>query len=758
MKTGWLMVIILGLLLCVVACHSDTHPLSQSDPVGGTYLSGVDVSQYDYGIDWDSLDSAVDFAIMKSSEGVSSTDPYFARNQSGARRVGMLRGYYHFCRPDLGNSATAEADWMLSVIGPLMTGEVLCLDFEVAYASPVTWCLAFLNRIYSQTGIKPFLYINLNTVNSYNWSPVISAGYPLWLAVWDGNPNPATPTTPWGFTAIKQYNAEQNIHVGSLTNADVDSFNGDAAAFRAYGRAATSDTQPPTVPTNLSGSAASSTQVNLTWTASTDNVGVVGYKVYRNNMVVATTTTNSCSDTTVVGDAVYTYAVAAYDAESNESARSNTIAVTTPYNPETLTNGGFETGNTTGWTAYSRTSTPVLSAQATGVKCGTYYLYEQLTTMNTAGGVLQTVTGLTNGATYTISGWRKSVHADVAVSVKVDTNGGTDYNSAEITVASGATAAGTWTSFSQTITATGTSMTIFLDSSQSGGTKSGHVGAFDCLSLTGPNCTPPSPPVSASANPATVSPGGTSTLTAVGGSGTTCKWFSGSCGGTLVGTGMSITVNPASATTYYARWENACGNSTCAAASVSITPAPTLTAITPSSAPNTGTTAITNLAGTGFASGATVKLRRTGQPDITATGVTVVNSTKITCNLDLTGKKTGLWSVQVTNPDAQNATLANAFGMTVSGSLPVVGTTIDSLLDTVATPGSLNRRFRVWGKVTVINSSTFWLDDGSGAQIKVFAPGYTGFTTGSYVSALGTADVSVTPPVLISSSDRIRAY
>ena len=50
-------------------------------------------------------------------------------------------------------------------------------------------------------------------------------------------------------------------------------------AFRAAGGIA--DTQAPTVPTNLGATAVSSTQINLTWTASTDNVGVTGYRVER---------------------------------------------------------------------------------------------------------------------------------------------------------------------------------------------------------------------------------------------------------------------------------------------------------------------------------------------------------------------------------------------------------------------------------------------------------------------------------------------
>ena len=70
---------------------------------------------------------------------------------------------------------------------------------------------------------------------------------------------------------------------------------------------------------------------------------------------------------------------------------------------------------------------------------------------------------------------------------------------------------------------------------------------------------------------------------------------------------------------------------------------------------------ITDLAGSGFLSGASVRLSRTGQADIQATNVNVVSGSRITCDLDLTGAALGNWDVVVTNPDSQQATLAGGF-------------------------------------------------------------------------------------------------
>ena len=89
------------------------------------------------------------------------------------------------------------------------------------------------------------------------------------------------------------------------------------------------DTSAPSVPTNLAGNAVSSSQINLTWTASTDNVGVTGYKVFRNGSQIATTATPGYSDTGLALGTQYSYAVAAYDAAGNTSAQTTAINVTT---------------------------------------------------------------------------------------------------------------------------------------------------------------------------------------------------------------------------------------------------------------------------------------------------------------------------------------------------------------------------------------------------------------------------------------------
>lgn len=92
----------------------------------------------------------------------------------------------------------------------------------------------------------------------------------------------------------------------------------------------TPDTQAPTVPTGLGGSAPNSSTVNLSWTASTDNIAVTGYRVYRNGSHIGSSGTTSYSDGGRTGSTTYSYQVAAHDAVPNVSGLSSAINVTTP--------------------------------------------------------------------------------------------------------------------------------------------------------------------------------------------------------------------------------------------------------------------------------------------------------------------------------------------------------------------------------------------------------------------------------------------
>lgn len=89
------------------------------------------------------------------------------------------------------------------------------------------------------------------------------------------------------------------------------------------------DTTPPTIPTGLSASPASATQIDLAWAASTDTVGVAGYRIYRGGALIATSATTTYANTGLSPATTYSYTVAAYDAANNASAQSASASATT---------------------------------------------------------------------------------------------------------------------------------------------------------------------------------------------------------------------------------------------------------------------------------------------------------------------------------------------------------------------------------------------------------------------------------------------
>ena len=91
----------------------------------------------------------------------------------------------------------------------------------------------------------------------------------------------------------------------------------------------TADTIPPSAPTNLQASNISQTGVNLSWTASTDNIAVTGYRVYRNSTEIPSGSSNSYLDSGLTPGTSYSYAVAAVDAAGNVSAKSTARSIKT---------------------------------------------------------------------------------------------------------------------------------------------------------------------------------------------------------------------------------------------------------------------------------------------------------------------------------------------------------------------------------------------------------------------------------------------
>jgi beta-lactamase superfamily II metal-dependent hydrolase len=130
--------------------------------------------------------------------------------------------------------------------------------------------------------------------------------------------NTTTSTNASHTLMSKAYDAAANVGSSTIVNVTVNNLG---------------DTTPPTAPTNLAASSAKR-KITLTWTASTDNVGVTGYQIWRATSAagpftqLATTTSTTYTNSNVTSGSTFYYNAKATDAAGNISGASNTVSAT----------------------------------------------------------------------------------------------------------------------------------------------------------------------------------------------------------------------------------------------------------------------------------------------------------------------------------------------------------------------------------------------------------------------------------------------
>ena len=208
-------------------------------------LKGIDISHWQSGIK--SIGKDVDFVIIKATEGVGYVDPQCDRLYQLAKKEGKLLGVYHFARPDLNNSAIAEADWFIKNIQGYIKEAILVLDWERGYLGNTAWVKTFLDRVKEKTGVKALLYASRSPINSFNWSSVVAGDYGLWVADYGANTGEAgrKPVVKWwNFYVLWQYTSRGRIS-GYSGNVDMNYFYGDADTWRKYATASSTPASKP---------------------------------------------------------------------------------------------------------------------------------------------------------------------------------------------------------------------------------------------------------------------------------------------------------------------------------------------------------------------------------------------------------------------------------------------------------------------------------------------------------------------------------
>ena len=164
-------------------------------------MNGVDIASYQASLDCGKAEG--DFFIIKATQGIDYTNPYFSKHYSQAAAAGKLTGAYHYAS---GGDPVKEADFFLTVVGHRAGGCILCLDWEhnkgkgenPAFNTPkeVEWCRKFAERIHEKTGVWPFMYMSASVTRRRDWSPV-AGNCPLWMAQYGSNEITGYQSSPW---------------------------------------------------------------------------------------------------------------------------------------------------------------------------------------------------------------------------------------------------------------------------------------------------------------------------------------------------------------------------------------------------------------------------------------------------------------------------------------------------------------------------------------------------------------------------------
>ncbi|GAA3197047.1 lysozyme [Streptomyces virens] len=200
-------------------------------------VQGIDVSHWQGAINWTSVRNAgIQFAWIKATEGTTYKDDRFNSNYTNAYHAGVIRGAYHFARPNVSNGAT-QANFFASSGGAWSRDNLTLpgvLDIEhnpygamcygLSTTAMRTWITDFYNTYKARTSRDVVIYTTASWWNTCtgNWTGM-GGKSPLWAAHWGAS----SPTIPAGFPTwtVWQYTATGSVS-GVSGNVDRNQFNG----------------------------------------------------------------------------------------------------------------------------------------------------------------------------------------------------------------------------------------------------------------------------------------------------------------------------------------------------------------------------------------------------------------------------------------------------------------------------------------------------------------------------------------------------
>lgn len=193
-------------------------------------LRGIDISNWQAGMDLNAVLPNVDFVICKATEGDYFTDPYCKGWVEQCIAAGKPWGFYHFAG---GSDPIAEAAFFINQTSNYFTQGIPVLDWEGSQS--VEWVNAFVEKVHEQTGLWPWIYGNPWRFNQGG----VNQNCGRWVASYPDviqpglDYDPGEPPETDGLICCWQYASDGQVG-GYAGNLDVDHFFGNATQWSAY--------------------------------------------------------------------------------------------------------------------------------------------------------------------------------------------------------------------------------------------------------------------------------------------------------------------------------------------------------------------------------------------------------------------------------------------------------------------------------------------------------------------------------------------
>jgi lysozyme len=206
---------------------------------------GHDVSSHQEHVDWpEARSNGARFVYVKATESTGYRNPYFDRQYDGAHRAGLIRGAYHFARPDRSSGAEQAAyfvqnggDWQADgrTLPPALDIEYNPYDphekcYGLSRPEMVRWIRSFSDEVMLETDRRPVIYTTAQWWSACTGnSRAFADDHPLWIAS-HGAPDPGSLPGGWQHWTFWQYDIR-----GGLPG-DQNLFNGPQSRLRALAR------------------------------------------------------------------------------------------------------------------------------------------------------------------------------------------------------------------------------------------------------------------------------------------------------------------------------------------------------------------------------------------------------------------------------------------------------------------------------------------------------------------------------------------